>query len=126
MGARKPKEFSKIPIKKITDVHLKEIISEALLRPTSEIVDILAASEEEIDISIIEMAVFRCAWMGYMDGDVKRLEWLLNKVGIKDAAENNESQLDLSSMTSDTILKALNIKGDTKGEGKKTGKSQKK
>ena len=119
MAAKKPKEFAKIPIKRLTENHLRELIAETFVKSTQEVLQVLEAPDDTNEVSLIEMAVVRCAWLGYFDGDVKRLEWLLNKMGIKEVSDKQDATIDLSSLTSDKILKALNVKKESPGAAKK-------
>lgn len=112
MAARKPKEFSKIPVKRLTEKHLKELIAETLVKSTQDIYDTMSILAETNPTSVIEMAVVRCAWLAYYEGDTKRLEWMLNKMGIKEVKADEVQGVDLSKIDSATILKALSGKED--------------
>lgn len=110
MAARKPKEFNKIPVKRLTESHLKELIAETLVKSTQDIYDTMSILAETNPTSVIEMAVVRCAWLAYYEGDTKRLEWMLNKMGIKEVKAEESTGVDLSKIDSATILKALSVK----------------
>ena len=126
MAVRKPKELRSITNKELKEADLKRIISEILAMPTSDVLYLMNCDDSDNQKSIIEMAITRCAYLGYFDGDVKRLEWLLNKMGIKDVSQETEKQVDLGKITNDTILRALNVKGDSNGSGKANNEKAKK
>ena len=125
MGVQKPKEMKRIKMQKLNKQILQQLITDVMMWPTSKAHDVISTSEETQEISLIELAVVRCSYIGAYEGDTKRLEWLLSKMGIREDVEQDTNQ-SLSKLDSDTVLKALNIKGDTGGESKKKRGRQRK
>lgn len=125
MGVQKPKEMNRIPMKQINKQVLQKIINEVLTWPTSKVHAMLSEGEENLDLPLIELAVVRCSYIGAYEGDIKRLEWLLNKMGIRDEVELG-ANADLAKLDSNTVLKALNVKQEKDGgEKKKRGRPKK-
>ena len=89
---------------------LVESITYALTCPTSRIMHLMTCDDTENEEPIINMAIARAVYLAYSEGDVKRLEWLLNKIGIKDFEDTKKETTDMSKLNNDTILKALTNK----------------
>ncbi len=106
MAAHKPKDFKNVSKKVLNDENFRKLVADTLVMRTKDIVDILSGDDDEKDSPLIEMAVARCAFSAYYDGDVKRLDWLLSKIGIRDGA-NIDNNVDLSELTNESIVSAL-------------------
>lgn len=86
---------------------LVEAITEALNAPTHRILYLMTCPDEDNEEKIITMAIARAVYLAYRDGDIKRLDWLLSKIGIKDYEDTKSAPADLSKLNNETILKAL-------------------
>lgn len=86
---------------------LVEAINEALTAPTSRIMHLMTCDDVDNEEPIINMAIARAVYLAYSEGDIKRLDWLLSKIGIKDIDITQREEADLSKLNNDTILRAL-------------------
>ena len=107
MSIQRHIDIKKAPKKVLNEQYFKELISKVFMSKTRDIVDMLDGSDSEKDTSLIEMAIARCAFSAYFEGDVKRLDWLLGKIGLKDLVGSNESYMDLAEVSNEAIILAL-------------------
>lgn len=107
MAVKKPKDFKSFDKFTLNDESFRKLISETLSMPVCDVMDLLSGDDCSKTTSLIEMAVARCSYSAYFDGDVKRLEWLLNKIGITDIISLSENNIDLSDLTNEVIVQAL-------------------
>ena len=102
------KEFKKA----FEGTDLVRTITEAITAPTSHILYLMTCDDDDNEEPIINMAVARAVYLAYTEGDIKRLDWLLSKIGIKDVEEKKDQGIDLSKLNNETIIRALKPEGN--------------
>lgn len=106
MAAKKPAELKGIK-GKLDSETFKRSVEEILVSPVSKILEILGGEDSEKDDMLIDMALARCAYSAYFDADLKKLEWLLDRIGINKVVVSEETSIDLSQLTNEAIVTAL-------------------
>lgn len=86
---------------------LVDSITDALTSPTSRILYLMNCDDSTNEEPIINMAIARAVYLAYHDGDIKRLDWLLGKIGIREIESIQQTSSDLSKINNETILKVL-------------------
>jgi hypothetical protein len=99
------KEFKK-DLKEFTAEDLKNEINSTLQAKTSDILHLMTCDDQTNSRPIIQMAVARACYLAYTEGDTKKLDWLLQKLGIKEIIKTKE-EADFSKIDNETILKSL-------------------
>ena len=94
-------------LKKFDSEDLVKTITDTLVSPTSKILHLMQCDDKNNDVPIVNMAIARAVYLSYTEGDIKRLGWLLEKIGIKDIESIVKNDADFSKLTDKTILKAL-------------------
>ena len=89
---------------------LLEAVTEAMTAPTSRIMYLMTCEDEDNQEPIINMAIARAVYLAYSEGDIKRLDWLLSKMGITSMDTVMGDGPDLSKLNNESILKALKHK----------------
>lgn len=111
MPARKKKvtlKALKNELKKFDSEDLVKTITKTLTSPTSQILHLMQCDDKTNKTRIIDMAIARAVYLSYTEGDIKRLAWLLEKIGIKEIEKMSKNDADLSKVNNETLLKALN------------------
>lgn len=106
MAFKKPIELKEASKRQINSESFKSKIEEILTSPVSKVIDILAGEDAEKDELLIDMAIARCAYSAYFDADIKKLEWLLDRIGVNKQI-SEENTVDLSQLTNEAIVTAL-------------------
>ena len=101
------KDFKK-DLKEFTAEDLKRQINNTLQSKTSDILHLMTCDDQTNSRPIIQMAVARACYLAYTEGDTRKLDWLLLKMGVKEIVKAKEADTDFSQIDNDTILKALN------------------
>tara|TARA_R110000824_G_scaffold401754_1_gene614872 strand:+ start:1273 stop:1617 length:345 start_codon:yes stop_codon:yes gene_type:complete len=99
------KDFKK-DLKEFTAEDLKKEINTTLQSKTSDILHLMTCDDQTNSRPIIQMAVARACYLAYTEGDTKKLDWLLQKLGIKELIKPKE-EADFSKIDNETILKSL-------------------
>lgn len=98
----------KAEVKDFSAEDLKKEINSTLQSKTSDIMDLMTCSDEENTRPLITMTIARACYLAYTEGDTKKLQWLLDKMGIGELPMSTSNETDFSSLDNATILKALN------------------
>lgn len=106
MAFKKPVELKEASKKQINSESFKQRVEDILTSPVCKVIEILAGEDAEKQDLLIDMAIARCAYSAYFDADIKKLEWLLDRIGINKQV-TEENTVDLSQLTNEAIVTAL-------------------